>query len=76
MSMFKKLISAFETPPAPPADLACDRDELARSVVRDRSHGNVLLQDGKYYTQQDVDQENERARGFDFTPGPKDRPRG
>lgn len=73
MSMLKKLISAFELPPPPPSNTEADRERLARGVVAERSHGNVLLQQGKYYTKEDIEAEYENVRRYDFSPSAKER---
>lgn len=73
MSLIRKLISAFELPPAPPTNTEADRERLARGVVAERSHGNVPLQIGKYYTKEDIDAEYETVRRYDFKPSAKDR---
>lgn len=72
MSMIRKLFSALELPPAPPTNTEADRERLARGVVAERSHGNVLLQRGQYYTKEDIDAEYESVRRYDLKPTAKD----
>lgn len=67
MSMLRKFIEVFELPPAPPASTDREHSRIARDVVADRSHGNIPLQQGRYYTKEDVEAEYERVRGIDFT---------
>jgi len=40
--------------------------EAIRGIVSARSHGNVRLQEGLFYTKDDVDEQFERVRKFDF----------
>ena len=69
MNMLKKLLSTFELPPAPPSSIEEDRSRLVRSTVAERSHGNVHLQLGEYYTREDLDKEVTEVKGFDFSHG-------
>lgn len=69
MSLLETLRRVFELPPAPPASTETDRERLARSVVAERSHGNILLQQGKYYTKEDLEAECEQVRRYDFRQG-------
>lgn len=69
MSLLEKLRRAFELPPAPSTSTDADRERLARGVVAERSHGNILLQQGKYYTEEDLEAECEQARRYDFRQG-------
>ena len=40
--------------------------ETIRGIVSGRSHGNVRLQEGLFYTKEDVDEQYERARSYKF----------
>ena len=73
MSMFRRLISSFDLPPSPPASTEADQDRLARATVAERSHGNIPLQLGDYYTKEDLDKETNVVLSLDFSPSPKDR---
>lgn len=59
--MFDRIIKAF-TPNSAPAP----KQDAERAVVRARSHGNVRLQMGQYYTKKDVDAKFNRLRGVNF----------
>ena len=73
MSMIKRIFSAFELPPAPPSTTEADRSRLARSTVAERSHGNIYLQMGDYYTKSDLDKEVAEVKDFDFRPTANER---
>lgn len=59
--MFDRIIKAFTPTPTPEA-----RKGAEREIVRARSHGNVRLQFGQYYTKKDVDAKFNRLRGVNF----------
>ena len=40
--------------------------EAIRGIVSARSHGNVYLQEGLFYTKEDVDEQFNNIRDFDF----------
>jgi hypothetical protein len=50
---------------APTPDAPIDRDK-AHGIVGARSHGNVRLQTGKFYTQKDVDDKYAQIREITF----------
>jgi hypothetical protein len=60
-NMFDRLLMAFKAPSLPAA-----RKDAARDVVSARSHGNVRLQWGQYYTKKEVDERFNRLRGTTF----------
>lgn len=65
--MFKIISLAFgRTPKLRTPDMSIDPD-MVRSIVSSHSHGNVRLQDGRYYTSADVDAEYEAVRGIELT---------
>lgn len=59
--MLDFLLSAFKRPVQTPS-----KEEAVRKIVRARSHGNVRLQMGQYYTKKDVDAKYERLKGINF----------
>ncbi len=64
--MFRYLTKALSKPRklASP-NLPIDRDK-AHGIVGARSHGNVRLQTGKFYTQKDVDDKYAQIREVTF----------
>lgn len=65
--MLKIVSLAFGRTPRPRnPDLSIDPDTM-RAIVSAHSHGNVRLQDGRYYTKADVDAEYEAVRGAKLT---------
>ena len=53
--------------PVQPRTPDADFDPLTiRGIVSARSHGNVRLQNGLFYTKKDVDEKYERLRGVNF----------
>ncbi len=53
--------------PAMPDELGHDiLPETIRGIVGSRSHGNVYLQEGLFYTKDDVDEQFEEIRDYDF----------
>jgi hypothetical protein len=40
--------------------------ETIRGIVSARSHGNVYLQEGLFYTKEDVDEQFKNIKDFDF----------
>lgn len=60
-TMLDFLLSVFKRPA-----VTLSKKEAVRKVVRARSHGNVRLQMGQYYTKQDVDAKFDRIKGIDF----------
>jgi hypothetical protein len=65
--MFNLIPLAFSKPRAPraPSVSVCDKDLV--DIVGARSHGNVRLQQGRFYTQEDVDAQFEKLRHEEFT---------
>lgn len=64
--MMKRILDFLRVPPAPPESTAHHVAAIDREIVRLRSHGNIRLQEGKYYTQEDVDRQYERIIDVDF----------
>lgn len=71
MSMIDRILSGFGVPPAPPTETEVQHSRFARSTVAERSHGNIYLQLGDYYTRSDLDKQVAEVKGFDFTPDVK-----
>jgi hypothetical protein len=66
VTTFKSIANAFRAPQVPKnADASIDPGVL-RTMVASRSHGNVRLQDGRFYTHSDLDAEFEALRGADL----------
>jgi hypothetical protein len=64
--MFKMIALAFGRTPAPKyPDLSIDPDAM-RAIVASRSHGNVRLQAGRFYTAEDVDAEYKGVRDAEY----------
>lgn len=63
--MFEMFKFAFRSPRLPSDSEAKVRGAL-KSVVAQRSHGNVRLQKGKYYTKEDTSAEYEQLKNRKF----------
>lgn len=63
--LLARVISAFSVPRLPKATEVRRRDAL-NQVVAQRSHGNIRLQKGKFYTTEDVDKQYERLKDKRF----------
>lgn len=62
-----KFITRALSKPAMPCTPHADYDpEAIRDIVSERSHGNVRLQSGRFYTKKDVDEKFARIRKIDF----------
>ena len=64
--MFKFITRALSKPVAPCAPNAPYDPDTIRGIVGARSHGNVRLQKGLFYTKKDVDEQYARVRGINF----------
>ena len=64
--MFRFITLALSKPQKPRDPHASYNPEAIRGIVSSRSHGNVRLQSGKFYTKNDVDEQYERVRKFNF----------
>lgn len=64
VSTFK---AAFEVPKVPQQEPEKTCDLIDRVVVGARSHGNMRLQHGLYYTRRDLDAEYDRVRKINFS---------
>ena len=64
--MLKAIAIAFGRTPKPRRPELSIDPETVRAVVAERSHGNVRLQAGMFYTKDDVDAEYELVRGTEF----------
>lgn len=64
--MLKRIARAFKMVKAPRNPTLSIDPEVGRRIVASRSHGNVRLQAGLFYTKSDVDAEYERLRGTEF----------
>lgn len=64
--MFGLIPFAFSQPRLPngPSVSVCDKDLV--DIVSARSHGNVRLQQGRFYTQDDVDAQFAQLRHEEF----------
>lgn len=58
---------AFQMQPAPKLEGNEVRDQIDRVVVGARSHGNMRLQHGLFYTQRNLDAQYDRVRKLDFS---------
>lgn len=67
MTTLKSIANAFRAPARPKLADAVIAPDVARAIVASRSHGNVRLQDGRFYTKTDIDAEFEALRGVDLT---------
>lgn len=63
LEMLKLVLSKPAMPEEPHKDLL---PETIRGIVSARSHGNVRLQEGFFYTKEDVDEQYRRVRQYDF----------
>ena len=66
MMMLEKIKLAFGQPSAPEAIHSASQAEAVRKIVMSRSHGNVRLQRGQYYTKKDVDERRAEIRKIKF----------
>ena len=57
---------ALSKPPKPSNPDAAYDPATIRGIVSSRSHGNVRLQNRRFYTKKDVDEQFERIRRVDF----------
>lgn len=57
---------AFEQPTMPDEPHKDILPDTIRGIVSARSHGNVRLQEGLFYTKDDVDEQYQRVRKYDF----------
>lgn len=64
--LFARIIEAFKAPEAP-ADIEKRRRALVSRVVAARSHGNIRLQMGKFYTKEDVNERYEQIKSKRFS---------
>jgi len=60
--MLKFISLAFGRVPKPREPQVSIDPQVARNIVATHSHGNVRLQDGRYYTKADVDAEYKKIR--------------
>lgn len=66
MALFlKRTKDAFNIPETP-RDSKKSEEAILREVVKSRSHGNVYLQDSRYYTSADVKAQYERLKNVNF----------
>jgi hypothetical protein len=65
--MFQFITLALSKPRKPRAPHAAYDPDTIRGIVSSRSHGNVRLQSGRFYTKNDVDEQFERVRKFNFS---------
>lgn len=64
--MFERLILAF-TGASRSGNLSYNQDVADRKIVQSRSHGNIRLQQGRFYTYKDLDEKFNDLRGVRFT---------
>jgi hypothetical protein len=65
--MLDRLILAFSNPATPSKAKVGQAATSTRDIVRARSHGNIYLQRGEFYTKKDVDAKFERIRKVNFS---------
>lgn len=66
MTFFRTLILALRRFKRDDESKIREADAL-RNIVARLSHGNIRLQQGKYFTRKDVDQQYEQIRGRKFS---------
>lgn len=64
--MFELIPLAFSQPRLPKGPTVSVRDQDLVNIVSARSHGNVRLQQGRFYTQDDVDAQFAKLRHEEF----------
>lgn len=64
--LMQKIRNAF-APPHKPVNVESRREQAMRLIVAQRSHGNIRLQKGKYYTDKDLDEQYEYIKGKRFS---------
>ena len=64
--MFRLLRTAFTVPMSTTYPKTGAREESLRKVVSARTHGNMRIQRGEYYTKRDIDEQFERIRRVEF----------
>ena len=64
--LIRMVSRAFQAPSAPDPSSDGFSEDAVREIVSARSHGNLRLQWGQYYTQKDVDDRYAAIRDFDF----------
>ncbi len=64
--MLQFITRALSKPAKPSAPHDASDPQTIRGIVSARSHGNVRLQNGLFYTKKDVDDQYERLRGVNF----------
>ena len=66
MNLLRRARLAFSLSEDLPTHSDESTQQLARQVVSRHSHGNIRLQQGKYVTKGELDEEVNRARSFRF----------
>jgi hypothetical protein len=68
MKLVYKIIAAFTPPPSPLSQKMQEerRKRTNARIVSTLSEGNVLLQKGKYLTQEDMEQRKSKLAGYKF----------
>lgn len=67
MTKFSTLISiAFRAPPELPVVETAKKRETVKEIVRNHAHGNIRLQLGDWYTQEDVNARKKTFEGYSF----------
>lgn len=64
--LLEKFKSAFSSP-IKPSDTKVRARNAIRLIVAKRSHGNLRLQKGKYYTKKDIDQQYAKIKPKRFS---------
>ena len=66
MSFLKRLLGAFAPPPPIPEAPEKAKREIDRRAVQERANGNIRIQDGRYSTREDIEEEYEQVRRHKF----------
>jgi hypothetical protein len=65
-AMFQFITRALSKPTKPSSPHANVDPETIRGIVSHGSHGNVRLQNGRFYTKKDVDEQYARLKDVNF----------